>query len=172
MSDIVIKTAPKAEMKVSIKVDSSSLPNGGAPGDVLTKTESGAEWQKPTGGGEGTVKTVNGIGPDENGNVELPAVEIPEVDLSGVVKSVNGAAPDENGNVAIEIPTPDISGVVKSVNGAMPDENGNVTIEVSSDISIDDSEVLDMLIDLNALPAVTDADGAIYTDENGTVLMM
>jgi hypothetical protein len=171
MSDIVIKSTPKAEMKVSIKVDSGSLPNGGAPGDVLTKTESGTEWQKPTGG-EGTVKTVNGIGPDENGNVELPAVEIPEVDLSGVVKSVNGTAPDENGNVAIEIPTPDISGMVKSVNGVMPDENGNVTIEVSSDISIDDSEVLDILIELDALPAVTDADGAIYTDENGSILMM
>ena len=141
MSDIVIKSTPKAEMKVSIKVDGSNLPNGGAPGDVLTKTESGAEWQKPTGGGEGTVKTVNGIEPDKNGNVELPAVEIPEVDLSGVVKSVNGVTPDKSGNVTL-------------------------------DISVKDSEVLDMLIELNALPAVTDADGAIYTDENGTVLMM
>lgn len=141
MSDIVIKSTPKAEMKVSIKVDGSSLPNGGVPGDVLTKTESGAEWQKPTGGGEGTVKTVNGIGPDENGNVELPAVEIPEVDLSGVVKSVNGVTPDKSGNVTL-------------------------------DISVEDSEVLDMLIELNALPAVTDADGAIYTDENGSILMM
>lgn len=140
MSDIVIKSTPKAEMKVSIKVDGGSLPNGGAPGDVLTKTESGAEWHKPTGG-EGTVKTVNGIEPDENGNVELPAVEIPEVDLSGVVKSVNGVTPDESGNVTL-------------------------------DISVEDSEVLDMLIELNALPAVTDADGAIYTDENGSILMM
>lgn len=141
MSDIVIKSTPKAEMKVSIKVDGSSLPNGGTPGDVLTKTKSGAEWQKPTGGGEGTVKTVNGIGPDENGNVELPAVEIPEVDLSGVVKSVNGVTPDKSGNVTL-------------------------------DISVEDSEVLDMLIELNALPAVTDSDGAIYTDENGSILMM
>ena len=33
-------------------------------------------------------------------------------------------------------------------------------------------EVLDMLIDLNACPAVTDADGAILTDENGAILMM
>lgn len=111
MSDIVIKSTPKAEMKVSIKVDGGSLPNGGAPGDVLTKTESGAEWQKPTGGGEGTVKTVNGIGPDENGNVEL-------------------------------------------------------------DISVDDSEVLDMMVELDSFPAVMDADGKLLTDFDGSILLM
>ena len=33
-------------------------------------------------------------------------------------------------------------------------------------------ELLDMLIDLNACPAVTDAEGAILTDENGAMLMM
>lgn len=55
--------------------------------------------------GVGTVKSVNGIEPDESGNVEIT---IPEsggnVDLTGVVKSVNGQNPDENGNVEIEIP--------------------------------------------------------------------
>ena len=140
MSDVI---KPRPGMNVSIKVGGDSLPQGGDVGDVLTKTESGAEWQKPTGG----VTTVNGVGPDENGNVtvEIPEIEVPEVDLSGVVKSVNGA---------------------------VPDENGNVTIEVSSDVSIDGGEVIDMLIDLNALPAVVDSDGAIYTDESGAILMM
>lgn len=33
-------------------------------------------------------------------------------------------------------------------------------------------EVLNMLIDLNACPAVTDAEGFILTDENGAILMM
>lgn len=33
-------------------------------------------------------------------------------------------------------------------------------------------ELLDMLIDLNACPAVTDAEGSILTDENGAILMM
>ena len=32
-------------------------------------------------------------------------------------------------------------------------------------------DVLDMLIELNACPAVTDAEGAILTDENGLILM-
>lgn len=45
----------------------------------------------------GTVKTVNGVAPDESGNV---AIEIP----GGTVKTVNGTAPDENGNVEITIP--------------------------------------------------------------------
>ena len=48
------------------------------------------------------IMTVNGVGPDENGNVEIT---IPEaggnVDLTGVVKSVNGVTPDENGSVII-----------------------------------------------------------------------
>lgn len=33
-------------------------------------------------------------------------------------------------------------------------------------------EVIDMLIELDALPAVTDAEGSILTDENGAILMM
>lgn len=133
MSDVI---KPRPGMNVSIKVGSDSLPQGGNTGDVLTKTESGAEWQKPTGGAAG-VQTVNGIKPDENGNVniEIPEVEIPEVDLSGVVRFVNGAAPDENGNVVfdipdIELPEVDLSGVVKSVNGISPDGAGNVAIDI------------------------------------------
>lgn len=60
-------------------------------------------------GGNGTnvVKTVNGIAPDENGNVEIT---IPDsggnVDLTGVVKSVNGQTPDQNGNVEIDASRP------------------------------------------------------------------
>lgn len=32
-------------------------------------------------------------------------------------------------------------------------------------------DILDILIELNACPAVTDAEGAILTDENGSILM-
>lgn len=67
----------------------------------------------------GTVTSVNGVEPDENGNVEI------EVG-GGTVQSVNGAVPDENGNIEIEVG----SGTVTSVNGVAPDENGNVEIEV------------------------------------------
>ena len=43
----------------------------------------------------GTVKSVNGMEPDANGNVQL------ELE-TGAVKSVNGAEPDANGNVQLE----------------------------------------------------------------------
>jgi hypothetical protein len=53
-------------------------------------------------GREKIVQTVNGVAPDENGNVN---VTVPgsggNVDLTGYVKSVNGIAPDENGNVVL-----------------------------------------------------------------------
>lgn len=48
---------------------------------------------------ECNIQTVNGIEPDENGNI---LIEIPECN----VQTVNGIAPDENGNVEIEIPEP------------------------------------------------------------------
>lgn len=48
----------------------------------------------PPGATGGTVKTVNGAGPDENGNVEVPTAE-------GAVKFVNGIAPDETGNAVL-----------------------------------------------------------------------
>lgn len=75
------------------------------------------------------------------------------IDASGAVKSVNGIAPDGNGNVEIEtggvyvgsgdmpdgyniqIDPTDEANVVVTVNGIAPDENGNVEIAVS------DSEV-------------------------------
>ena len=108
MSDVI---KPRPGMNVSIKVGGDSLPQGGDVGDVLTKTESGTEWQKPTGGGEGTVKTVNGIEPDENGNVEL-------------------------------------------------------------DISADESEVLDMMVELDSFPAVMDVDGKLLADFDGSIRLM
>ena len=52
----------------------------------------------PKGEPGGGVASVNGVKPDENGNVEIT---IPE---AGGIKTVNGVAPDENGNVQITIP--------------------------------------------------------------------
>ena len=102
-------------------------------------------------GGAGTVKSVNSISPDANG----------DVDLGNIVYSVNNATPDANGNVTINIPvqtvvsvdhkSPDqqgniqlnaictinghngdsvgnFSGVATSVNGEVPDVNGNVDL--------------------------------------------
>ena len=89
-------------------------------------------------------------------------------EVDGSVKTVNGIEPDENGNVIVEIPEVDFTGLVKSVNGETPDVDGNVTL----DISVDDSEVIDMMIELNAFPAVMDADGAFLADLDGSILLM
>ena len=51
-------------------------------------------WLCAQKSGGGTVKTVNGVEPDENGNVEVPTAE-------GTVKFVNGIAPDETGNAVL-----------------------------------------------------------------------
>lgn len=63
----------------------------------------------------GGVLSVNGVIPDENGNVVID---------SGGVKTVNGVAPDDSGNVVIDVD----DGGVKTINGGAPDENGNVEI--------------------------------------------
>lgn len=70
----------------------------------------------------GKVKTVNGIQPDEDGNITVPTAE---ADLSdyytktetnalissfGRVKSINGVQPDAEGDVTLEIPSADLSG--------------------------------------------------------------
>lgn len=48
------------------------------------------------GSGEGTVKSINGIEPDVNGNVTITGV-----DISGVVLAVNGVQPDASGLVTL-----------------------------------------------------------------------
>lgn len=72
----------------------------------------------------GSVKSVNNVSPDANGNISLT---IPE----GTVKTVNNTAPDANGNVTLSI----MSGTVTSVNNVSPDANGNVTLTIPSDLS-------------------------------------
>lgn len=52
------------------------------------------------------------------------------VNSKNIVSSVNGVGADSNGNVNITIPEGDLSGVVKSVNNIRPDEDGNVTLDV------------------------------------------
>ena len=86
----------------------------------------------------GKVKTVNGVEPDENGNVEID-IDIPEIDIPECeVKTVNGVKPDENGNITIEFPEVEIPDcVVQTVNGVEPDENGNIQIDIPEIPEID-----------------------------------
>lgn len=55
----------------------------------------GVEWKEIGGDSEGQVKSVNGILPDENGNVPL----------GKLVKSVNNLLPDNYGNVEVVVET-------------------------------------------------------------------
>ena len=61
----------------------------------------------------GAIKTVNGNGPDADGNVVVEAG----------IKTVNNVQPDETGNV-------DLGQLVKTVNSYEPDENGNIQFDV------------------------------------------
>lgn len=84
--------------------------------------------------GDGTVKSVDSILPDENGNVEL----------SGYVESVNGEVPDTDGAVSVDVgvltidsTSPDANGninlsYVKTVNSTQPDANGNVNVNADT----------------------------------------
>ena len=107
-----------------------------------------------TGGGSGggTVKSVDGVVPDSEGNVPLGAIRsinshyYPDangnIEVGLGVASVNGELPDENGNVEIDVGsvasvnnvTPDANGnvdlgsIVNTVNGTAPDANGNVNV--------------------------------------------
>lgn len=167
------------------------------------------------------VKTVNGIAPDGNGNVNVeggsggvavetdptvpawaktatkPTYTASEVGLGNVdnvkqysasnpppypVTSVNG----KTGDVTIEIPQ--IEYPVTSVNG----QTGDVTIEIPEVPEIpqqmqsdwnqsdetsrdfiknkpDESDALALLAEVGFVEPVADADGSIYTDENGNI---
>lgn len=64
------------------------------------------------------IKTVNGLRPDANGNVDL--------DLTGNIKTVNGIKPDKNGNIQLGVGSVNS---IKSINtDNKPDETGNVTV--------------------------------------------
>jgi len=83
--------------------------------------------------GSGTVKSVDHISPDQQGNVQINAIRTINGhngdsvgNFAGVVTSVNSTAPDANGNVDV--------GTVKSVNSTTPDASGNVDIDVVTSV--------------------------------------
>jgi len=89
---------------------------------------------------EGTVKSVNNVQPDANGNVTISAGE-------GSVKSVNNVGPDASGNVTLTIP-PEVTdttvgnwgytknaGTVTKVNNTTPDAQGNVSIAIPAEVT-------------------------------------
>lgn len=69
--------------------------------------------------GQGAVATINNIGPDAAGNVELTATDV------GAVAKVANKEPGHDGNVTL---TATDVGAVATVNSIAPDEEGNVTL--------------------------------------------
>lgn len=63
------------------------------------------------------------------------------------------------------------AGTVKSVNGVKPGESGNVEIETGGggSIDVDVVEALEALMDTGIAEPAADENGAIYTDEDGTI---
>lgn len=133
---------------------------------------------KPTSGNVdvGTVKSVNGSTPDENGNVNLPNVSgVTSVDDIGAdaqgnvplnaVKKVNNIAPDGTGNVNV--------GTVKKVNNKNPDEGGNVDVGTVKSINSTITPDAEGNIQLSAanVNAIPNAPGSVNTNNilNGAV---
>lgn len=97
----------------------------------------------PSGGGD--VSSVDGIGPDANGNVQLNAV-----------KSVDGNTPDANGEVMLNALTTSDLGAADGV--CELDSNGDVANDVP--ISKVYASTANKVV-------VTGADGTLTTDTNG-----
>lgn len=72
------------------------------------------------------VSSVNGVVADGNGNVSLPISSIP-----GGISTVNNIGPDARGNVNLPI-SPSGGGDVSSVNSIRPDSSGNVQLPITS----------------------------------------
>ena len=69
----------------------------------------------------GTVKSVNGMTPDSEGNIQVGGD-------TDIIKTVSGLTPDESGN--IEVSTQNLGGVIKTINGIAPDSDGNINLKV------------------------------------------
>lgn len=60
-----------------------------------------------------------------------------------------------------------ITGVVKTINGLKPDEDGNIEIRILPN----NAEQINMLIEVDMLPAVYDTNETILTDEKGNIVL-
>ena len=100
-----------------------------------------------SGAGNGTVRSVNGVMPDGNGNVTI------DVGSDGTVQSVNGMLPDGNGNVQITIPDPtdaeDLANALLRTTAISVDWSAGSYIETLSDGS---SRVKTIVKDANGVP--------------------
>jgi hypothetical protein len=98
-----------------------------------------AVWVVQTRPSNGLVASVNGIGPDQFGDVEIGIPDIPGLEQAlanaGRVQSVNSVQPDSNGNVLINIAdipnlSAELSSKIATINGIGPDPSGNVTLDI------------------------------------------
>lgn len=113
------------DMHVSLIAPQNNAVVNNPPSDDCPVTNAIATvgWVRKNAGG---VKSVNGITPDANGNIEIETGD-------GTVKSVNGNTPDANGNVFIQVG----DGTVKSVDNVLPDSNGNVDLGALTSMDVE-----------------------------------
>lgn len=73
-------------------------------GKTGTPGKDGADGQPGKDGQDGKDYVLTNADKTEIAEMASELVDVPDVDVTGVVKSVNGVAPDDNGNVEITIP--------------------------------------------------------------------
>ena len=97
----------------------------------------------------------------QSGNNVTPQVAAMIQPYINVVKTVNGNTPDETGNVEVLIAQSDWN---------QEDETQLDFIKNKPNITTDD-ELIDMMLETDVLPVVTDSDGTIFADEHGQILL-
>lgn len=97
----------------------------------------------------------------------------------GVV--LRGANPNEGSSESPTIPTwQQIQEIIGDLNDLETEAKNNLVAAINEaaqtgsggDVSMTDDDILECLIDTNMLSAVKDADGKIFTDETGKIILM
>ena len=99
--------APYTQLPINATLWKNSVQTQGTTVTAGTSSVWGAAYVSAAG--TGTVQTVNNVGPDGSGNVEIEIANIPglqtALDNAGSVKTVDGQSPDGNGNIVVEATT-------------------------------------------------------------------
>jgi hypothetical protein len=99
--------APYTQLPNNATLWKNSIQTQGTTVTAGTSSVWGATYVSAAG--TGTVQTVNNVGPDGSGNVEIEIANIPglqtALDNAGSVKTVDGQSPDGNGNIVVEATT-------------------------------------------------------------------
>ena len=172
IGSLAYSTAPSTSLGVEIEAPANQATLVNPPTGSVDDAIATVGYVKSKVGGQGTVKSVDHVLPDDSGNVQMNAVRTINGQqpglygaFTGVVQSINDSLPDDSGHIDLAM--------VHTVDGVGYDADGNIQLNALTEDDYDTANGVarlnqDSKLDVSKLSPLT-ASKWVKTNSNGVL---